>query len=111
VQILYLSRLAKENPTGLNYEALGMAQSFYGEPREALASLESAGSLYRNPAEAFRTVIERIRILQSIGDKPGALQLIDRTARRTQPPERAQLLHQLREEIDPPPSPSPTPPR
>lgn len=104
-QTLYLSRLARENPTGLNYEALGMLQSFYGEPREALASLESAGTVYKNPAEAFRTVIERIRILQGIGNKSAALKLIDRTLQRTQPAERAKLLNDIRNEIAPPPPP------
>ncbi len=104
-QTLYLSRLAREDPTGLNYEALGMAQSFYGEPRQALSSLESAGGLYRDPAKSFRTIIERIRILQSLADKNTALQLVDRTARRALPPERARLLQELRNEIDPPPVP------
>jgi len=107
-QTLYLSQLARSNPTGLNYEALGMLQSFYGESREALTSLESAGSLYKNPAEAFRTVVERIRILQGLGDKKGALKLIDRTLQRTQPPDRAKLLNDIRNEIAPPPPP-PTP--
>lgn len=104
-QTLYLARLARETPTGLNYEALGMLQSFYGEPREAVKSLESAGTLYKNPAEAFRTVVERIRILQSLGDKTAALKLIDRTLQRTQPPDRAKLLNDLRNEISPPPPP------
>ena len=111
-QILYLSRWAREHPTGLNYEALGMLQSFHGEPREALRSFESAGPLYHRPAEAFRTVVERIRVLQSIGDKTAALQLIDRTLQRTQPPDRAKLLQDLRNEISPPPpppSPAPSP--
>jgi uncharacterized protein (TIGR03790 family) len=109
-QTLYLARLARERPTGLNYEALGMLQSFHGEPREALKSLEAAGPLYKNPAEAFRTVVERIRILQSIGDKSAALKLIDRTLQRAHPPERAKLLNDLRNEIaPPPPSPSATP--
>ena len=104
-QTLHLSRLAREKPTGLNYEALGMLQSFYGEPREALTSLESAGTLYKNPAEAFRTTVERIRILQSIGDKNGALKLIDRTLQRAQPTDRAKLLNDIRNEIAPPPPP------
>jgi len=109
-QTLYLSRLAREKPTGLNYEALGMLQSFYGEPREALTSLESAGPLYKNPAETFRTIVERLRILQSIGDKTAALKLIDRTLQRAQPPDRAKLLNDIRNEIaPPPPSPSATP--
>jgi uncharacterized protein (TIGR03790 family) len=107
-QTLYLARLARETPTGLNYEALGMLQSFYGEPREALKSLESAGTLYKNPAEAFRTIIERIRILQSIGDKAAALKLIDRTLQRAQPPDRAKLLKDIRNEIAPPPPPPAT---
>ncbi len=107
-QTLYLARLARENPSGLNYEALGMLQSFLGEPREGLKSLESAGGLYRNPAEAFRTVVERIRILQGLGDKKAALKLIDRTLQRTQPAERAKLLNDIRNEIAPPPPP-PTP--
>jgi uncharacterized protein (TIGR03790 family) len=111
-QILYLSRWTRENPTGLNYEALGMLQSFHGEPREALQSFESAGPLHPRPAEAFRTVIERVRVLQSIGDKAGALKLVDRTLQRTQPPDRAKLLQDLRNEISPPPpppSPGPSP--
>ena len=107
-QTLYLTRLARESPSGLNYEALGMLQSFYGEPREALTSLESAGTLYKDPAEAFRTVIERARILQSLGDKSAALKLIDRTLQRTQPAVRAKLLNDIRNEIAPPPPP-PTP--
>ena len=101
----YCARLARENPSGLNYEALGMLQSFLGEPREGLKSLESAGGLYRNPAEAFRTVVERIRILQGLGDKKAALKLIDRTLQRTQPAERAKLLNDIRNEIAPPPPP------
>ena len=111
-QILYLSRWTRETPTGLNYEALGMLQSFHGEPREALQSFESAGPLYHRPAEAFRTVIERVRVLQSIGDKAAALKLVDRTLQRTQPPDRAKLLQDLRNEISPPPpppSPGPSP--
>ena len=48
-------------------------------------------------------MIERVRILQSIGDKPAALKLIDRTAQRPQTPERAKLLTDLRNEIEPPP--------
>ncbi len=107
-QTLYLARLARENPSGLNYEALGMLQAFLGEPREGLKSLEAAGGLYKNPAEAFRTVIERIRILQGLGDKKTALKLIDRTLQRTQPAERAKLLNDIRNEIAPPPPP-PTP--
>jgi len=107
-QKLYLAKLAKESRTGLNYEALGMLQSFYDEPREALASLEAAGAVYKNPAESFRTVIERIRILQSIADKTAALKLIDRTLQRAQPPDRAKLLNDIRNEIAPPPPP-PTP--
>jgi uncharacterized protein (TIGR03790 family) len=110
-QALYLARLARETPTGLNYEALGMLQSFYGEPREALKSLESAGTLYKNPAEAFRTIVERIRILQSIGDKSAALKLIDRTLQRAQPPDRAKLLKDIRNEIAPPPPPPSTAPK
>ncbi len=111
-QILYLSRWTRENPTALNYEALGMLQSFHGEPREALQSFEAAGPLHPRPAEAFRTVIERIRVLQSIGDKAAALKLVDRTLQRTQPPDRAKLLQDLRNEISPPPpppSPGPSP--
>jgi len=109
-QMLYLSKLARETSSPLDYEALGMLQTFSGEPTEAIASLEAAGSLYRSPPEAFRTVIERIRILQSIGDKTAALKLIDRTAQRAQPPERAKLLADLRNEISPPPpTPSPAP--
>lgn len=105
-QILYLSKFARETRSGLNYEALGQLQSFHEEPREALESLEAAGAIYTNPADSFRTVIERIRILQSIGDKTAALKLIERTLKRTQPPERAKLLGDLRLEISPPP-PSP----
>ncbi len=105
-QVLYLERYAKEANTGLAYEALGMLQSFHGEPREAIASLENAGTLYHNGPESFRTVVERIRIFQSIGDKNAALKLIDRTALRPQPVDRAQLLTELRNEISPPP---PTP--
>ncbi|MEY3481519.1 MAG: hypothetical protein RIQ71_2294 [Verrucomicrobiota bacterium] len=105
-QKLYLAKMARESRSGLNYETLGMLQSFYDEPREALNSLEAAGSIYKNPAEAFRTVVERTRILQSIGDKTGALKLIDRTLQRAQPPDRAKLLGDIRNEIAPPP-PSP----
>jgi hypothetical protein len=79
-----------------------MLQSFYQEPRDALFSLESAGSTYSTPADIFRTVIERIRILQSLGDKNSALKLIDRTIQRPQIPERAKLLTDLRNEISPP---------
>jgi len=104
-QSLYLARLARETRSGLDYEALGMLQAFFGEPRHAITSLESAGQLYNNPAESFRTVVERIRILQSIGDNPAALKLIDRTAQRPQPPDRAKLLTDLRNEISPPPPP------
>lgn len=111
-QILVLERLARESRTGLDYEALGMLQSFLGEPREALGSLETAASLYRTGPDAFRTVIERIRILQSLNDKDAALKLIDRTAQRPQPADRAALLAGLRNEIvPPPPLPSPTPKR
>jgi len=104
-QTIRLAKLAEETRTGLAYEALGMLQSFHGEPREAIASFETAASLYRRPAEVFRTVIERIRVLQGIGDKSDALKLIDRTAQREQPPERARLLLDLRNEISPPPPP------
>jgi uncharacterized protein (TIGR03790 family) len=107
-QALYLARLARENPTGLNYEALGMLQSFLGEPREGVKSLAEAAGLYRDPAEAFRTVIERVRILQGLGDKKEALALIDRTSRRPQPPERAALLKSIRDELAPPPAPPAT---
>ena len=95
-QTLYLARIARETPTGLNYEALGMLQSFYGEPREALRSLESAGPHYKNPAETFRTVVERLRIYQSLSDKSAALKLIDRTLQRAQPTDRAKLLKDIR---------------
>ncbi len=109
-QTLYLAKLARENPSGLNYEALGMLQGFLGEPREAVASLEGAASHYKNPADTFRTVIERIRILQSIGNKAAALKLVERTVQRDQPPERAKLLEALANEISPPPPPpSPKP--
>lgn len=109
-QVLFMERYAKEANTGRAYEALGMLQSFYGEPREAIASFETAGTLYRTGPEAFRTVIERIRIFQSIGDKNAALKLIDRTALRPQPTDRAQLLTALRNEISPPPpTPGPSP--
>jgi len=108
VQTLSLARLARESTSPLNYEALGMLQSFSGEPREAITSLEAAGSLYQSQPEAFRTIIERIRILQSIGDKKAALKLIDRATQRAQPPERAKLLADLRDEISPPPVPGPT---
>lgn len=104
-QTLYLAKMARESRSGLNYEALGMLQSFYEEPREALKSLEAAGATYKNPAEAFRTIVERIRILQSVGDKTGALKLIDRTLQRFQPPDRAKLLNDIRNEIAPPPPP------
>ena len=107
-QTLYLARLARENPTGLNYEALGMLQSYLGEPRAAITSLETAGAAYRNPAESFRTVVERVRILQGLADKKNALKLIDRTLQRTQPADRAKLLNDIRNEISPPPPP-PTP--
>ena len=104
-QKLYLSKMARETRSALNYEALGMLQSFYDEPREALSSLEAAGSIYKNPAESFRTTFERIRILQSIGDKAAALKLVDRTLQRAQPPDRAKLLNDIRNEIAPPPPP------
>jgi len=104
-QKLYLAKLAKESRSGLDYEALGMLQSFYDEPREALTSLEAAGAIYKNPAEVFRTVVERIRILQSIADKTAALKLVDRTLQRAQPPDRAKLLNDIRNEIAPPPPP------
>lgn len=107
-QKLYLAKLARESRSGLNYEALGLLQGFYDEPREAIKSLEAAGSLYKNPAESFRTVVERIRILQSIADKTAALRLIDRTLQRAQPPDRAKLLNDIRNEIAPPP-PQPEP--
>ncbi|MFM8231630.1 MAG: TIGR03790 family protein [Chthoniobacterales bacterium] len=107
-QKLYLAKMAKESRSGLDYEALGMLQSFYDEPREALTSLEAAGAIYKNPAEVFRTVVERIRIYQSIADKTAALKLIDRTLQRAQPPDRAKLLNDIRNEIAPPPPP-PTP--
>jgi hypothetical protein len=70
--------------------------------------LESAGQLYGHTPESFRTVVERIRILQSIGDKNAALKLIDRSALRPQPPDRAKLLTALRNEISPPPPPPPS---
>jgi len=104
-QTLYLARLAREKPTGLNYEALGMLQSYLGNPRDALKSLESAGAAYRHPAESFRTVVERVRILQGLADKKAALKLIDRTLQRTQPADRAKLLNDIRNEIAPPPPP------
>ena len=88
-----------------------MLQSFYDEPRPALKSLESAGTLYKNPAESFRTLIERLRIMQSIADKTAALKLIDLTLQRTQPPERAKLLNDIRNEIAPPPPPPSAPPK
>lgn len=106
-QILYLSKFARETRSGLNYEALGLLQSFHEEPREALESLEAAGTIYKNPSDAFRTVIERIRILQSIGNNNEALKLIDNTLKRTQPADRAKLLADLRAEVAPPPPPTP----
>lgn len=110
MQALYLESLAKENPSGLNYEALAMLQSFHNEPRAALKSLELAGTLYKDPAKSFRTLIERLRIMQSLANKTEALKLIDRSLRRTQPPDRAKLLTDIRHEIaPPPPPPSPTP--
>jgi hypothetical protein len=111
MQTLYLARLARENPSGLNYEALGTLQSFYDEPRAALKSLESAGTLYKDPAKSFRTLIERLRIMQLIADKTAALKLIDRTLQRTQPPDRAKLLKDIRNEIAPPPPPPPATPK
>lgn len=108
MQIIYLSKLARSSRSGLDYEALGMLQSFYQESRDALFSLEAAGSLYSAPADAFRTVIERIRIFLSIGDKNSALKLIDRTEQRPQPPDRAKLLTDLRNEISPPPAVQPS---
>lgn len=108
-QTITLARLARTSGSGINYEALGMLESFFGQPREALESLESAGQLYGHTPESFRTVIGRIRILQSIGDKNAALKLIDRTALRPQPPDRAKLLSALRHEISPPPPPPVTP--
>jgi uncharacterized protein (TIGR03790 family) len=107
-QSVALGRLARGSQSGIDYEALGMLESFFGQPREALASLESAGQLYGHTPESFRTVIERIRILQSIGDKNAALKLIDRSALRPQPPDRAKLLTALRNEISPPPPPPPS---
>lgn len=108
-QTLYLKKMARETPTGLNYEALGMLQSFNSEPQEALNSLESSGSLYKDPAEAFRTIIERLRILQSIGKKSEALKLIGGALQRPQPPDRAKLLGDIKNEISPPPPPPPPP--
>ena len=108
-QSLYLAQLARDSQSGLDYEALGMLQSFQNEPREALASLESAGSFYKNPADSFRTVVERLRILQGLGDKRDALKLIDRQLQRAQPPDRAKLLTDIRNEISPPPTPPPSP--
>ena len=110
MQALYLEGLARENPSGLNYEALAMLQSFHNEPRAALKSLELAGTLYKDPAKSFRTLIERLRIMQALADKTAALKLIDRSLRRIQPPDRAKLLTDIRNEIaPPPPPPSPTP--
>ena len=104
-QSLLLAKLARDSQSGLNYEALGMLQNFLGDPTDALSSLESAGSLYKNPAEAFRTVVERVRIYQGLANKTAALKLIDRTLQRPQPPDRAKLLADLRNEISPPPPP------
>jgi uncharacterized protein (TIGR03790 family) len=104
LQILYLSKLARASRSGLAYEALGMLQNFYQEPRDALFSLESAGSVYSASSDVFRTVIERIRILQALGDKAGALKLIDRTIQRPLTPARAKFLEELRNEISPPPA-------
>ncbi len=108
-QILYLKKMARETPSGLNYEALGMLQSFNEEPLDALDSLEKSGSLYKDSAETFRTVIERLRILQSIGNKTEALKLISDTLRQPQPPDRTKLLGDIKNEISPPPPPPPTP--
>lgn len=108
-QTIALGRLARSSQSAIDYEALGMLESFFGQPREAISSLESAGQLYGYTPESFRTIIERVRILQSIGDKNAALKLIDRTALRPQPPDRAKLLTALRSEISPPPTPSMTP--
>lgn len=101
-QTARLSTFARQTRSGLSYEALGMLENFGGDSRGALGSLETATSLYRTPADAFRTIVERIRILQSIADKQSALKLIDRTAQRAQPSERAKLLDALRNEISPP---------
>ncbi len=109
IQILYLSKLARSSRSGLDFEALGMLQSFHQESREAIFSLESAGSLYPSPADVFRTIIERIHLFQSLGDKNKALELIDRATARPLPPDRAQLLADLRNEIAPPPAPPSTP--
>lgn len=109
-QGLYLGKLARESPTGLNYEALGMLQSFNGEASDALESLETATSRYKNSADAFRTIIERLRLMQALGRKEPALRLIAKTLQRSPSLERTQLLTFIKNEISPPPPPPPTAP-
>lgn len=111
-QTLYLEKLTRESPTGLNDEALGMLQNFSNEPSEALQSLESAGLRYKNSSDIFRTIIERLRIMQSLDQKPAALKLIEKTLQHAPTLEQTQLLHAIKNEISPPPPPPlPTTPR
>ena len=115
IQILDLEHLARQSRSGRDYEALGMLQNLHGRAREAIASLAKAGKFYEKPEETFRTVIERIEILQSLGDKKRALRLIDDAAKENEIPgitssnSQSKLLLDLRHEIDPPPKPKATP--
>lgn len=111
-QPLYLARYARQERTGAAYEALGMLQSFLGESRDALESLEEAGKLYKSREEKFRTLIERVRILQMLGNKPAALALVQAALKEPRLGWEEKLLVALRDEISPPPpppSPLPTP--
>ncbi len=104
-QPLYLQRYARGVRTGLAYEALGLLQSFMGEPREAMESLETAGKLYQDREDRFRTVIERVRIQQMLANKVAALATVDAALKQPWPPPAEKLLRVLRDQISPPPPP------
>ncbi len=97
-------KAASRAENGPMLEDLGLMAKERGDFSAAESDLEQARSLYREPEDRLRTVLEEADMLLRAGKKKAALALV-RKAARVAPEKR--LLRQLELQIDPPP---PTPP-
>lgn len=90
-------------------EALAAAQIAAGKKNEALASLNAALKIEKEPLVAFRLALGKILLLRSMGDSGAATEIITAWLPKAPGEAQAALLREILGQLHPPPPPSPSP--